>query len=81
MQEAEFIATWKKADVKPYISHAIEAFGFNRVMYGSDWTVAELTHSYPEFVSILDEVLEGTSDADKRKVYRDTAIRVYRLDE
>jgi L-fuconolactonase len=70
---------WKKDDIKPYIVHVIEAFGFHRVMYGSDWTVAELTHNYPDFVSILDEIVAGASLEEKRGLYRNTAIRVYRL--
>ncbi|MFI5015662.1 MAG: amidohydrolase family protein [Hyphomicrobiales bacterium] len=73
-------AHWTKEEVKPYIAHVIEAFGFDRVMYGSDWTVSELTHPYPAFVDILDEVVKGASDAERRKLYRDTAMRVYRLD-
>ncbi|MBV9111345.1 MAG: amidohydrolase family protein [Hyphomicrobiales bacterium] len=73
-------ARWNKEDIKPYIGHVIETFGFDRVMYGSDWTVSNLTHPYPAFVELLDEMLEGTSKADKRKLYRDTASRIYRLD-
>ena len=70
---------WKKDDIKPYIVQVIEAFGFDRVMYGSDWTVAELTHDYPDFVTILDEIIAGASLEEKRGLYRNTAIRVYRL--
>ena len=72
-------ASWTAAQVKPYVAHAIDCFGFDRSMYGSDWTVAELTHRYPTWVEIVDEVVAGASDAEKRKLYRDTAIRVYRL--
>jgi L-fuconolactonase len=50
------------------------------VMYGSDWTVSELTHPYSAWVEILDEVVSGASQADIRKLYRDNAIRIYRLD-
>jgi L-fuconolactonase len=74
-------ARWNKEEIKPYIAQVIEAFGFDRVMYGSDWTVSELTHPYPVFVEILDEMLRGTSEAERRKLYRDTAIRTYRLDD
>lgn len=70
---------WRKEDVKPYVAHVIESFGFDRVMYGSDWTVSTLTHDYPTWVAILDEVVEGASEAEKRKLYRDNAIRAYRL--
>jgi L-fuconolactonase len=74
-------ARWRKEEVKPYIAHVIEAFGFDRVMYGSDWTVSQLTHAYPVFVEILDEVVAGASEAERRKLYRETAIRIYRLEE
>jgi len=70
---------WTKAQLRPYVDHVISCFGFDRVMYGSDWTVSELTHPYPMWVEILDEVLDGASAAEKRKFWRDTAIRVYRL--
>jgi len=72
-------AHWTAEQVKPYVAHAIECFGFDRTMYGSDWTVSELTHRYPQWVEILDEVIAGASAAEKKKLYRDTARRVYRL--
>jgi L-fuconolactonase len=72
-------ANWKPEQVKPYVEHVLECFGFDRVMYGSDWTVSELTHRYPQWVAILDEVTKGCSDSEKRKLFRDTAIRTYRL--
>jgi len=72
---------WTKEQVKPYVARAIECFGFDRVMYGSDWTVAELTHPYPAWVSILDEVVASASEDEKQKLFRDTATRIYRLAE
>jgi L-fuconolactonase len=70
---------WTRDQVKPYVSHVIDSFGFDRVMYGSDWTVSELTHTYPAWVEIIDEVVRGSSEAELRRLYRDTAIRTYRL--
>ena len=72
---------WTREQVKPYVAHAIDCFGFDRVMYGSDWTVSELTHDYPTWVEILDEVVAGASGTERRKLYRDNAIRIYRLPE
>jgi len=72
-------ASWKPDDVKPYVAHVIDSFGFDRVMYGSDWTVSELTHSYPTWVQIIDDVIAVCSDAERRKLYRETAIRTYLL--
>src|SRR4051812_1984103 len=52
---------WRPEDVKPYVAHVIDCFGFDRLMYGSDWTVSELTHRYPAWVEILDDVVAGAS--------------------
>jgi L-fuconolactonase len=74
-------AHWKPEQVKPYVRHTIECFGFERVMYGSDWTVSELTHRYPDWVALLDEVLKGASEDELRRFWRENAIACYRLDE
>lgn len=72
-------AAWRPEQVTPYVAHVIETFGFDRVMYGSDWTVSNLTHPYPRWVEILDGVVAGASGDELRKLYRGTATRVYRL--
>ena len=73
-------AHWTEAQVTPYVARVIECFGFDRVMYGSDWTVAELTHRYPDWVAILDRIIAGSSAAEQHALYRGTASRIYRLD-
>jgi L-fuconolactonase len=72
--------TWTRAQLKPYIEHTIETFGFERVMYGGDWHVLELAGTYPQWVETVDWVVEGCSAEEKRKLFRDNAIRFYRLD-
>jgi L-fuconolactonase len=71
--------TWTREQLKPYIAHAIECFGFDRVMYGGDWHVLELAGTYPQWVGIVDWVIAGASLEEQRKLYRDNAIRAYRL--
>ena len=39
---------WQPADFRPYLDVVIEAFGFERLMYGSDWPVALLAGSYSQ---------------------------------
>jgi len=72
---------WTREQLKPYIAHTIETFGFERVMYGGDWHVLELAGTYPQWVEIVDWVVEGATAAEKRKLFRDNAISFYRLDE
>jgi L-fuconolactonase len=73
-------ANWTREQLRPYIDHVIESFGFGRVMFGSDWPVSEQTHRYDEWVEIADEALVDASDDERRKLFRDNAIAFYRLD-
>ena len=70
---------WTREQLKPYIAHTIDAFGFDRVMYGGDWHVSELAGTYPQWVEIVDWVVDGATPAEKRRLFRDNAIRFYRL--
>jgi L-fuconolactonase len=72
--------SWTRDQLKPYIAHAIDSFGFDRSMYGGDWHVMELAGTYPQWIEVVDWVIEGASATEKRKLYRDTAIKTYRLD-
>jgi L-fuconolactonase len=73
-------AHWTRDQLQPYIAHALESFGFDRVVFGGDWHVMELATSYPEWVGIVDWITAGASAAEKRKLFRDNAIRFYRLE-
>ncbi len=71
---------WTRDQLKPYIVHAIESFDFDRVMFGGDWHVAELAIAYPDWVALVDWVVEGASAEEKQKLFRDNATRFYRMD-
>lgn len=70
---------WTPAAVRPYLEHAIEAFEFDRVMFGGDWPVLKLAGTYPEWVQLARAVVYDASSAEQRQLFRDTAERVYRL--
>lgn len=70
---------WSYERIRPYVERAIECFGLDRMMFGSDWPVSELTHSYADWVDFLDRVLGGCSEQNLRRFYRDNAIETYRL--
>ncbi|NLF00484.1 MAG: amidohydrolase family protein [Anaerolineales bacterium] len=70
---------WTKEDLKPYVGHVIECFGFDRVMYGGDWPVAYQATEYPRWVETLEWAVSGCSDGELRKLFRENAIAFYRL--
>ena len=70
---------WTRDDLVPYIDHVIECFGFDRVMYGGDWPVSTLATDYPRWAETLYWVVSGASQAEQQQLFRDNAIRIYRL--
>ena len=72
-------AAWTVDDVAPYVEHAIDRFGFERVMFGGDWPVLTLAGDYARWVDVVDRVVAGAPEADRRRLYRDNAIAFYRM--
>ena len=70
---------WTSADLRPYVEHAIEVFGEDRVAFGGDWPVALLASSYRRWVETLDELTAGLSAAARRKLWAENAKRFYRI--
>jgi L-fuconolactonase len=70
---------WKPVDLKPYVETALEAFGPDRCMFGSDWPVCELAGSYQQVHEALVEVLGPISADEQGNLFGGTAARFYRL--
>ena len=70
---------WKPADLKPYVEIALEAFGPERCMFGSDWPVCELAGSYETVFSTLRELTQTLSPSEQNLIFGETAKRFYRL--
>lgn len=73
-------ANWKPADLKPYVETALECFGPDRCMYGSDWPVSELAGSYKQVFEALNEALGPISDSERQAIFGGTATTFYGLD-
>ncbi len=71
---------WTADDLRPYIEHVIRCFGFDRVLFGSDWPVCTLSASLARWVETLCAITDAYGDENQRKLFYDNAVRVYRLD-
>jgi len=76
--EAEW-KNWKKEDFLPYLDAVFEAFGPERLMFGSDWPVCTLAASYENTVDIVTDYLEQFTAEDKKRIFGENAIQVYGL--
>jgi predicted TIM-barrel fold metal-dependent hydrolase len=72
-------SNWTAEDLRPYVDHAIGCFGWDRVMFGSDWPVCTLSASYRQWVDVLLSLTRAAGEANQKKLFHDNAIRVYRL--
>jgi L-fuconolactonase len=70
---------WKREDLKPYLDHVLECFGFGRVIYGGDWPVAYQATEYPRWVETLEWAVSGCSDTELKQLFHDNANAFYRL--
>ncbi len=70
---------WKYEDFVPYLDAVVEAFGVDRLLYGSDWPVCNVAATYDEQFSIVDRYFSAFSDAEKRMVLGDNARGFYNL--
>ncbi|MBB1250039.1 amidohydrolase family protein [Rhizobium sp. G21] len=71
--------TWTLDDIRPYAEHTIGSFGFDRMVWGSDWPVCTLAGTLSTWVAATHALLEGVSAEDKAKLLSGNARRIWRL--
>jgi predicted TIM-barrel fold metal-dependent hydrolase len=60
---------------------AIELFGTDRAMFASNFPVDGLRHTFPEIFSAFDSATRGFSEAERRALFHDNAVRIYRMEQ
>jgi L-fuconolactonase len=70
---------WKTSEFKPYLDVVFEAFGPDRLMYGSDWPVCLLSGTYAEVFELVSDYLKPMSAEAREKVLGTNAARFYGL--
>lgn len=70
---------WTSEQLHPFIDTALEAFGSERLMFGGDWPVALSAINLPRWVDVVDAELAGLSETETQNVFRNTALRFYRI--
>ena len=60
---------WTDAQIAPYLDVVFEAFGPDRVMYGSDWPVCLVSGSYSDVLGLIERYTQGFSSSDKAKLF------------
>jgi L-fuconolactonase len=72
--------SWTPEDLKPYVDAALDCFGPQRLMFGSDWPVCELAAPYERVYQTLLELIAPLSTAERARILGGTAIEFYGLE-
>lgn len=70
---------WTPSDFRPYLDVVFEAFGTDRLMFGSDWPVCTIAASYGATAALVLDALEGRPTAEREAVLGGNAARFYRI--
>lgn len=71
---------WCDEDFYPCIETVVEAFGTERIMYGSDWPVCLVAASYEETLGIVQDYFASFSENEQEKFFGGNAVEFYNLD-
>lgn len=69
--------TWSSEDLRPYIDYALKHFGADRLMFGSDWPVANLAGDFEKVWEQTNQAIAEYSEHEKAAILGGTAAKFY----
>lgn len=70
---------WKPSDFRPYLETVLQAFGPERLVYGSDWPVCLVAATYQEVKQLVTDFISPLSASEQAGIMGDNAITFYQL--
>jgi len=70
---------WTPEQVHVYVDIVLEAFGADRLMFGSDWPVCLVATSYQKWVQVVESAVQSLSASEQQRIWGDTAREAYTL--
>ena len=72
---------WAASDIVPCLDVTANAFGADRLMFGSDWPVCLLAGEYARVAELVESWAAGLTAPERERVFGGTAMSVYRLED
>jgi L-fuconolactonase len=70
---------WTDTDFNPYLDTVFEMYGTDRLLFGSDWPVLNLSGTYRQWKFLLEKYMENHTENDRQKVFGINAAQFYNL--
>lgn len=68
---------WTAAELRPYLDHVVDCFGFARLMWGGDWPVVLLASPLERWLATADAWSGQFSEDERRRLFCDNALAWY----
>jgi len=72
-------SSWSVENLRPYVEHTIGSFGWDRVVWGSDWPVCTLGGGLATWVAATHALIAGASPEERMKLLSGNARRMWKL--
>jgi len=70
---------WSEHNIRPFVLRAIETFGVDRAMFGSNFPVDKLYSSFDTLYRAFESIVSSFSTGEQDKLFRANALKYYRL--
>ena len=70
---------WTVDSLRPWVLGSIEAFGVDRVVFGTNWPVDRMFSSYPDVINAYAAIIGDFTNDEQTKMFSKNAERVFRV--
>ena len=71
--------TWTPGQLRPYLDAALDAFGPDRIMIGSDWPVCLVAATYADVIALVRDAIAEYAEAEQQRMMSGTAADFWNL--
>ncbi|MDL2399399.1 amidohydrolase family protein [Rhizobium mayense] len=71
--------SWTVDTLRPFVEHSIASFGWDRVIWGSDWPVCTLGGGLSTWIAATHALTQGASADERARLYQLNAKRLWSL--
>ena len=70
---------WTVESLRPWVLGSIEAFGVDRVVFGTNWPVDRMFSSYPDLINAYAAIISGFSRDEQMAMFSRNAEKLFRI--
>ncbi len=70
---------WTVESLRPWVLGSIEAFGVDRVVFGTNWPVDRMFSSYPDLVNAYAKIISGFTGDEQLTMFSRNAEKLFRI--